>query len=305
MFIQNFVVKNIVDFSDLIQQMRWDNFPVGLSGCRTGDYSYDTCDYDITVFDNQLCGDEIIKFQNKFLRIHHGFLSETKSKILIQYDDMKILQDESWDLRMLLSKIKEKKQTLYRDFAKNSLLDSIFCCEKSKQGIKESNVFAPCWQKCAAYFLADGIMALNKYKPSPTHMLDEVRKLEKNSINEKISIVNETTGIERSTPSLLERILKSTMGLSDILEKNHHSSIIQQQHNYFINHSMLSDCYFYLGYVNKEIFSTFRDSILRQPDLMHILKVSFDIDVDKNLLEKQVNLIEKASNDILESISKR
>jgi len=135
-------------------------------------------------------------------------------------------------------------------------------------------------------------------------MLGEIRKLEKNQINEQFSIVNETSGIERSTPSLLERILKSTIGLSDLLEKNNHSLLIQEQYDYFIKHSMLSDCYFYLGYINKEIFSTFRDSILKQPDLIHILKISFDIDVDPNLLENQANLIQKSSNDILESISR-
>ena len=285
--------------------MKWDKSPVGFSGCRTGNYWYDTCDYDVTIFDNENHPDKIILNQNKFVRIHHGFLNESKSKILIHYDNMTILQDESWDLRMLLSKLNEKKQILYKDFAKNSLLDSIFCCEKTKQGIKESNVFASCWQKCATYFLADALMALNNFKPSPTHMLEEIRKLEKNSINEKFSAVIETSGIERSIPSLLERILKSTIGLSDLIEKNNHSLIIQKQYDNFIKHSMLSDCYFYLGYVNKEIFSTFRDSILKQPDLIHILKISFDIDVDLNLLENQVNLIQKSSNEVLQSISRR
>ena len=285
--------------------MKWDNFPVGLSGCRAGYSSYDSCDYDITVFDNQIHADEIIQFQNIFVRIHHGFLSEKNSKILIQYDNMKILQDESWDLRMLISKINEKKQILFKDFAKNSLLESIFCCEKTKHGIKESNVFSPCWQKCATYCLAEALIVLNKLKPSPTHMLEEMRKLEKNFINEKFSRVNETSGIERSTPSLLERILKSTIGLSDLLEKNNHSLVIQKQYNYFIKHSMLSDCYFYLGYVNKEIFSTFRDSILKQPDLIHILKISFDFDVDLILLENRANLIQKSSNEVLESISRQ
>lgn len=285
--------------------MKWNSFPVGRSGCRTGENSFDTCDYDVTVFDNQLHKDEIIQFQNKFVHVHHGFLSEKNSKVLIQYDNMKILQDESWELRMLLSKINEKKQILYKDYAKNSFLDSLFCCEKAKQGIKEANVFAPFWQKCAAYFLADGIMALNNRRPSPTHMLEEMRNFEKNSINEKISIVNETIGIERSTPSLLERILKSTIGLSDLLEKNNHSLVIQRQHDNFIKNSMLSDCYFYLGYINKEIFSTFRDSILKQPDLIHILKISFDIDVDVNLVNNHVELVQKSSREILEIISKR
>ena len=298
-------MKQFVDFTNLISQMKWESFPVGMSGCRTGNNSFDTCDYDITVFDNQFHNDEIIPFQNKLVRIHHGFLSEKNSKILIQYDNMKIIQDESWELRMFLSKINEKKQILYKDYAKNSFLDSLFCCEKAKQGIKDANVFAPFWQKCATYFLADGIMALNTKRPSPTHMLEAMRSFDKNPINEKISAVNETIGIERSTPSLLERILKSTIGLSDLIEKNNHSLVIQTQHDNFIKNSMLSDCYFYLGYVNKEIFSTYRDSITRQPDLIHILKISFDIDVDVNQVSNHVELVQKSSTEILESVSKR
>jgi len=293
-----------MDFKELIQEKNWLDYPVGLGGCRTGDYFLEKCDYDITVFDNKTENDKIIVFKNNLVKIHHGSLLESKSKTLIQYDQMQIIQDDSWDLRMLLSKIKEKRLTFYKDFAKNSLLDSIFCCEKTKQGIKESNVFAPCWQKCASYFLADGIMALNQHRPSPSHMLDLLRHFEKNPINEKISIVNETVGIERSTPSLLERMLKSTIGFSDLFEKNNHSLTIKQKHDFFATNSMLSDCYFYLGYVNKDNFIKFKDSILKQPDLIHILKVSFDIDVDTNRLENQADLIQKSSNDILEYLSK-
>ena len=89
---------------------------------------------------------------------------------------MQIIQDDSWDLRMLLSKIKEKRFNLYKDHAKNSLLESIFCCQKATQGIKDLSVFAQCWQKSASFFLADGIMALNQIRPSPTHMLEVMRK---------------------------------------------------------------------------------------------------------------------------------
>ena len=54
-----------------------------------------------------------------------------------------------------------------------------------------------------------------------------MRKFEKNPVNKKISTVNETVGIERAIPTLLERMLKSTMGFSDMIEKNNHSQIIQ------------------------------------------------------------------------------
>jgi len=99
-------------------------------------------------------------------------------------------------------------------------------------------------------------------------------------------------------------MLKSTTGLSDLAEKNKQSVLIQQKHDYFIINSMLSDCYFYLGYLNKENFVKLRDSIEKQPDLFHILKISFDIDADPNLLEKQAYLVQKSSNDILDNISR-
>ena len=293
-----------MNYQVLIHEKSWSDYPVGLSGCRITDSFFDSCDYDITVFDEKSQNDEIIQFQNNFVKIHHGSLSESKSQKLIQYDNMEILHDESWELRMLLSKIKEKRLNLYKDHAKNSLLESLFCCEKTKSGIKESSVFASCWQKCASYFLAEGILTLNNYKPSPTHMLDNLRKFEKNLINEKISTVNETVGIERSTPSLLERMLKSTIGFSDLIEKNNHSLLIQQKHDYFVKNSMLSDCYFYLGYINKENFVKIKDSIEKQPDLFHILKVSFDVESDVNLLEQQAYNVQKSANDILNSISR-
>ena len=293
-----------MNYQVLIHEKSWSDYPVGLSGCRITDSFFDSCDYDITVFDEKSQNDEIIQFQNNFVKIHHGSLSESKSQKLIQYDNMEILHDESWELRMLLSKIKEKRLNFYKDHAKNSLLESLFCCEKTKSGIKESSVFASCWQKCASYFLAEGILTLNNCKPSPTHMLNNLRKFEKNQINEKISTVNETVGIERSTPSLLERMLKSTIGFSDIVEKNNHSLLIQQKHDYFVKNSMLSDCYFYLGYINKENFVKIKDSIEKQPNLIHILKVSFDVESDVNLLEQQAYNVQKSANDILNSISR-
>jgi hypothetical protein len=293
-----------MNYQDLINEKSWSDYPVGLSGCRTTNSFFDSCDYDITVFDDKSQNEEVIQFQNNFVKIYHGSLSESQSQKLIQYDNMEIIQDESWDLRMFLSKIKEKRLNLYKDHARNSLIESLFCCEKTKSGIKESSVFASCWQKCASYFLAEGISTLNNCKPSPTHMLDNLRNFEKNQINEKISTVNETIGIERSTPSLLERMLKSTIGFSDLIEKNNHSLLIQQKHDYFVKNSMLSDCYFYLGYINKENFVKIKDSIEKQPNLIHILKVSFDVESDVNLLEQQAYNVQKSANDILNSISR-
>ena len=290
-----------MDIKKFIVEHELTMFPVGLGGCRISEMNDDSCDYDIFVFDNT-SGQEIFEFENNIVMIHHASLSETRSKQLLQYDKLQIIQDESWELRMFLSKINEKRRLLYSDFAKNSLIESLFCCQKTKESIKSSDVFGSCWQKCAVFYLADAISSLNYHRISPSHMLDLLRKLEKNQINEHISTGTQTVGIERATPSLLERMLKSTVGFSDLSEKNNHSKIIQQKYNFFVNNSMLSDCYFYLGWINKENFIKINEILNREQDLIHILKVAFDVEADVNLIEQQANTIEKSCNSILSII---
>ena len=293
-----------MDIHKLIEKENLGSFPIGIGGCKNSDYAFDSCGTDVVVFDEKSDPNKILKIENNFFVIHHASLSETNSKKLLQYDNLHIIQDESWELRMFLSKINEKRSSLFSDFGKNCLIESLFCCQKTKESIENSDVFAPCWQKCASYYLADAISALNNRIPGPSHMLDMLRKFEKNSVNEHISVATQTIGIERAIPTLLERMLKSTIGFSDLVEKNNHSQMIQEKHDYFVKNSMLSDCYFYLGYINKENFLRIKDNLNREQDLIHILKVAFDIEADSNLLSQQAELVQKSCNDLLEIISR-
>ncbi len=293
-----------MDIEKFVTENGLSDSPIGLGGCRISDFHFDSCGYDVVVFDGKLEPKKIIKSGDEFVIIHHASLSETLSTKLLQYDKLQIIHDESWDLRMLLSKINGKRSLLFTDFAKNCLIESMFCCQKTKEAIQTSDVFAPCWQKCASYYLADAISSLNYQRTSPSHMLDLLRKLKKSLINEHISVVTQTVGIERATPILLERMLKSTIGFSDLVEKNKHSLIIQQKHDFFLKNSMLSDCYFYFGYLNKENFIKIKNTLNRRQDLIHILKIAFDIEADSNLLVQQAELVQKSCNQILEIVSR-
>lgn len=292
-----------MDVKKFAKENGLSDFPIGLGGCRISDLSFDSCDYDVFVFDGKSESESILEFDEQLVTLHHASFTETNSEKLLQYDKLEIISDESWDLRMFLSKIREKHTSIFSDFAKNCLIESQFCCQKTKEAIQTSDVFAPCWQKCASYYLANAISSINHQRPSPSHMLDSLRKLEKNSINEHISIVTQTVGIERATPILLERMLKSTIGFSDLVEKNNHSKIIQKKHDFFIENSMLSDCYFYLGFINKENFMKIKDTLNREQDLIHILKIAFDVEADSNLLQTQSELVQKSCNDLLGIIS--
>jgi hypothetical protein len=66
---------------------------------------------------------------------------------------------------------------------------------------------------------------------------------------------------------------------------------------------MLSDCYFYLGYINKENFVKIKDNLNKEQELIHILKIAFDIEVDSNLLQQQAEVIQTTCNTVLETVS--
>ena len=133
-----------MDLKKLVYEQRLSKFPIGLGGCRIANFHFDSCGYDVVVFDGKSEPEKIVKSGDEFVIIHHASLSETQSKKLLQYDQLQIIQDESWDLRMLLSKINEKRSSLFTDFAKNCLIESMFCCQKTKEAIQNSDVFASC-----------------------------------------------------------------------------------------------------------------------------------------------------------------
>ena len=292
-----------MDIKKFVKEAGLSGFPVGLGGCRNSGPSFDSCAYDLFVFDEKTDSEEIILFDDEFVVVHHASLSETDSAKLLQYGQLYVIQDESWDLKMMLSKIQQSHESLFSDLAKNCLIESQFCCQKTLESLRSLDVFGPCWQKCATFYLASAISAINHQRPSPSHMLDLLRNLKESPINGHLSAVTQTVGLERATPTLLERMLKSTVGFSEKIGQGGHSKIIKRKHDFFIENSMLSDCYFYLGYINKENFIKIKDTQSRRQDLIHILRVAFDVEADANLLCRQSATIQKSCNEILKILS--
>ena len=134
-------------------------------------------------------------------------------------------------------------------------------------------------------------------------MLNTLRGLEKNKINKFISVITESIGIERATPSLLARMCKSTIGFSDMVEKNQHSTLISKKYDYMINNSLFSDCYFYLGYINRNNFFKIQD-VQKKPDFIHILKTAFDLEFDANNIESQANKLHETIDSIIKLVQR-
>ena len=285
-----------MEYKKILENLSIEIGPVGMGGCKNHGSSYDCCEYDITIFDGKKDEESFLEHNGVFYHIYHGTMQETSPEILLQYDNMMILLDEQWELRMLISKIKEKREQIFNAYIKNCLVEAGVCIAKARHGLN-SDPYSSSWVKCAAYFLADAVSALNSHRPSPLHMLKILRELPKNKTNETISVITDSIGIERATPSLLSRMLKSTIGFSDTIEGNFHSKSISRKCNYLIENSLFSDCYFYLGYVNRNNFKKIQD-LHRKPELIHILKTAFDLENDTRI-ESDANNLYDATNFLL------
>ena len=286
-----------MDVKNLLEKLPVNGYPVGLGGCRSQNTNYDCCEYDITIFDGKKQSESIFESDGVFYHIYHGGLEETSPYILLQYHDLTILFDEQWELRMFLSTIQEKKEQIFNAYVKNCLVEAKVCITKTKNGLG-TDPYAASWLKTAAYFIADAISAINFQRPSPTHMLKTLRGFNKNKINEFISFLMELIGTERATPSLLSRMSKSTIGFSDMVENNSHSKIISRKYNYMKNYSLFSDCYFYLGYINRNNFLKVSD-LHRKPEFIHVLKTAFDLESDITKIELQSDRLQESTNSIL------
>ena len=285
-----------MEYKKILENLSIEIGPVGMGGCKNHGSSYDCCEYDITIFDGKKDEESFLEHDGVFYHIYHGTMQETSPEILLQYDNMMILLDEQWELRMLISKIKEKREQIFNAYIKNCLVEAGVCIAKARHGLNP-DPYSSSWVKCAAYFLSDAVSALNSHRPSPLHMLKILRELPKNKTNETISVITDSIGIERATPSLLSRMLKSTIGFSDTIEGNFHSKSISRKCNYLIENSLFSDCYFYLGYVNRNNFKKIQD-LHRKPELIHILKTAFDLENDTRI-ESDANNLYDATNFLL------
>ena len=279
-------------------------YPVGLGGCHAEQINLDCCVHDITIFDQSGIPESVIEKDSQFFKIHHCTLTENRVEILIQLHHMQILYDEQWELKMFLAKIREKHESILKAFTKSSIIESQICLTKAKNVLDKSDPFVSSWIKSAGYFLVDAILSLNNYRPSPSHMLGILRNLKSNQINEMLPIVLDSLGLERATPSLLARMEKSAIGLSDLVEKNNNSKIIQHKINCFLDKSLFSDCYFYIGYVNRNNFYRIKNSLDKFPEIIHILKTGFDLEYDSSAFETDIQSLHEVAQILLKSTHK-
>jgi len=266
-----------MNLDEIVKIIGPNDSPIALGGYYSDDFDIDCNIHNLVVFDGKDIPDEIIPHESKILKISHGNLSETNPENLICYENVKILQDPEWELKMLISKIQEKKNQLYSTSSKNALVESQLSLSKAKNALETEDPFVSCWVKCGIVSLIDSILLQNKIIPTPVKALSSIRNLKEKNSNQFVDKLIAETGIERATPSLLSRMLKSSSGFSDMIENNQNSLIIEKKANHLIQNSLFADCYLYLIYQNKNNFYKIKNSLNKNSDKIHVLKTAFDL----------------------------
>ena len=211
---------------EIIQIIGSNNSPIGMGGYDSDEFDSECEIYNVLVYDGKNTNDEIIQYNSKTIKISHNNLSENNSETLISFSNIQIIHDEQWDLKMLLSKIQEKKNSLFMAATKNALVESQISLSKAKNALEQDDPFSSCWIKCAVLSLIDSILLQNQQFPTPAQALSSLRNLKEKTSNQFTDKIISELGIERATPSLLLRMLKSTIGFSDMIEQNQNSIII-------------------------------------------------------------------------------
>ena len=288
-----------MNLDEIIKIIGQNNSPIALGGYDADDFDIDCNIHNLVLFDGKNISDEIITHESKTLKISHGTLSETIPEFLIHYQNLEIIQDPEWELKMFVSKIKEKKDVLFLASSKNALVESQLSLSKAKNALEHDDPFVSCWIKCAITSLIDSILLQNNILPYSAQALSLIRNLkQKNTIQFVDKIIAES-GIERATSSLLSRMLKSSSGFSDMIENNQNSSIIEKKANYLIQNSLFADCYLYLIYQNRNNFYKIKDSLDKNSDKIHVLKTAFDLTITSSELSGTIDSLSDISKSLL------
>ena len=288
-----------MNLDEIIKIIGQNNSPIALGGYESDDFDIDCNIRNLVLFDEKDISDEIITHESKTLKISHGTLSETNPESLIHYENLEIIQDPEWELKMFVSKIKEKKDVLFLSSSKNALVESQLSLSKAKNAFEHDDPFVSCWIKCAITSLIDSILLQNNILPYPAQSLSLMRNLKQKNTNQFVDKIIAESGIERATSSLLSRMLKSSSGFSDMIENNQNSSIIEKKANYLIQNSLFADCYLYLIYQNRNNFYKIKDSLDKNSDKIHVLKTAFDLTITSSELSGTIDSLSDISKSLL------
>lgn len=288
-----------MDLLAVLDGMGLGAYPAGLVGCRSDGTSYASCSYDLVVFDGSHSPPTVTWSSDKAAILYRGSLREPRMSSLAGYLSMNIVRDESMELAPFLSEVEKNRDALLTNLARNNLVEAILCAERATVALERSVDMGSCWQKCSSLYLGDAILALNGHRPS-SHALATLRDIRDNRTGILASV--ETLGMERTSSTLLARMIESATGFSGMVGGTP-PEIIRLKAGALLARSKLPDCYRYLCGVARQCLSI-TSSVRAGEDVEYAARVALDAERDAILVRGNAARVRSEASRILEAMAR-
>ena len=253
--------------------------PMTLGGCRCGTASFECCEYNVFVLDDERRTDEL-RIDGRTVLVHHDSIDAPSSGTFAHIPSMRIIRDESWSVMPKIAAAKKSRANAFRHATKSSLVDARMLAYTARALLESGRPDASLWTKCAAYKIADAISYHNMIEPGGAHMMSRLREIPISPPNDALSVVYECLGLERATPSLLGRMSKSVVayakmsGMGEIAAKT-----VEQKAEHLASSSLLPDCHYYIGRIACALLSPQRARAAQIPVTeLYAPKIALDPD---------------------------
>ena len=288
-----------VGLADILAERGLGAHPAGLVGCRSTGMHAESCAYDMVVFDAPVDRPDMVRSGDDTVILYGDTLLEKRPAVLAGYLSMNLVQDASMVLASFLSSLQPRRDALFSDLARGSLAESMLCAGRAMAALDEPGDLGSCWQRCASLYLGDAILAIHGHVSS-SHALQNLRRIR--GTRDEISISIDTLGLERASRTLLDRMIKWAVGLSDLVG-GMPAAIIRFKAETMLADHRISDCYHYLCDVSRTSLSIAHSKRIRGPSLEYAARVAFDVERDLELVRSRAETVHEAAGRLLEEMA--
>tara|TARA_Y100000780_G_scaffold232024_1_gene260443 strand:- start:86 stop:928 length:843 start_codon:yes stop_codon:yes gene_type:complete len=265
---------------------KYEKFPIALTGCRTTNITLDCCEYDFVILSDTNIH-ELLHIDDNYVKIRNIKTKQDIHSLAPLLQNMEIINDPVWTLVTLKQNVTTVMSKALSLYAKNAAVDALFYANRSRGVAKNNTLLSSLWLKCAAYYYLEAVIAKNGSIPMPTHMLTQLRSINEDTYNHGIINANTCLGLERANRSSISRSTKAVIGLKEIVKN--HTEIVVKKVQFLLCSSMYTDCYFYLGYITRNIVigTAFKQRIMK--DYIFIINIAMDLTTDQSFLSEFSN----------------
>ncbi len=276
---------------------KYGKYPIALTGCRATGHALQCCEYDFVVITEEQSS-ELLIVNEDYAEIHKMSPKLNPFRAALNLHKMQIINDPSWILSSIKQQVDETIAKMFSWHSKNKTIDALFYANRSVQGAKDSTI-SSLWLKCAAYYYLEAVLARSGAGPMPTHMLAQLRDIEDSTVTEGIALASRCLGLERANKSSVSRCIEGTIGLNDKIKHDHTTQIVTKKARFLYDSAMFTDCYFYLGYIARDVVTTIASNQKALKDYSLMMSIAMDLTTDQSFVFKLSGELLEACNALL------